>query len=325
MQYLDNHLVLPLLFAQGIDLAPQLGHRLSLRLQLGLVLQVLSESIDNFLLRGLNGRLLVLVGPLHPIPKVQRKQEVEKEVGPAHNKRFLCSVQIETIDGVFVTSGDAKPRVKDAENSAASMMIRGLQDTKFKILLTAPIREREREMDLSKHRTGVLKGALVVMGLCLGGYILGPPLYWHLAAVSHSSSSNSCPPCICDCASQPFLSLPQGLSNTSFADCVKHDPEASNEMEKNFTELLSEELKLQEAETLENQQRADMALLEAKKMASQYQKEADKCNSGMETCEEAREKAEAALVAQKKLTAMWELRARQRGWKEGITKSQAES
>ncbi|KAF8391578.1 hypothetical protein HHK36_023884 [Tetracentron sinense] len=103
----------------------------------------------------------------------------------------------------------------------------------------------------------------------------------------------------------------------SSADCVKHDPEVSDEMEKNFTELLSEELKLREAEALENQQRADMALLEAKKMASQYQKEADKCNSGMETCEEAREKAEAVLVTQKKLTAMWELRARQRGWKEG--------
>lgn len=92
----------------------------------------------------------------------------------------------------------------------------------------------------------------------------------------------------------------------------------SEDTEKNFAELLTEELKLREAEALENQQRADMALLEAKKITSQYQKEADKCSSGMETCEEAREKAEATLVAQKKLTAMWELRARQRGWKEGI-------
>jgi hypothetical protein len=98
--------------------------------------------------------------------------------------------------------------------------------------------------------------------------------------------------------------------------CMKRDPEVSEEMEKSFTDLLSEEVKLKEAEALENQQRADMALLEAKKMASQYQKDADKCSSGMETCEEAREKAEATLEAQKKLTAMWELRARQRGWKD---------
>lgn len=111
----------------------------------------------------------------------------------------------------------------------------------------------------------------------------------------------------------------------SHADCAKHDPEVSEDTEKNFADLLTEELKLREAESLESQQRADMALLEAKKMTSQYQKEADKCNSGMETCEEAREKAEAALVAQKKLTAMWELRARQRGWKEGVAKSHAQS
>jgi hypothetical protein len=109
------------------------------------------------------------------------------------------------------------------------------------------------------------------------------------------------------------------------ADCAKHDPEVSEDTEKNFAELLMEELKLREAEALENHQRADMALLEAKKITSQYQKEADKCNSGMETCEEAREKAEAGFVAQKRLTAMWELRARQRGWKEGITNSHAQA
>lgn len=88
---------------------------------------------------------------------------------------------------------------------------------------------------------------------------------------------------------------------------------------------MSEELKLRESEALESQQRADIQLLEAKKMTSQYQKEADKCNSGMETCEEAREKAEAALVSQKKLTAMWETRARQKGWKEGTGTSRTQS
>ncbi|KAJ4977491.1 hypothetical protein NE237_002597 [Protea cynaroides] len=168
---------------------------------------------------------------------------------------------------------------------------------------------------------GVLKGTITVLALCLAGYILGPPLYWHLS----EGLISSCPPCVCDCASQPLLSIPEGLRNASFADCGKHDPEVSEDMETNFSELLSEELKLREAEAMENHQRADMALLEAKKLASQYQKEADKCNSGMETCEEAREKAEAALLAQKKLTALWEMRARQKGWKEGSTKSHAHS
>ncbi|XP_075522132.1 uncharacterized protein LOC142555242 [Primulina tabacum] len=173
-------------------------------------------------------------------------------------------------------------------------------------------------------RTGVVKAALAIMAVCLAGYIVVPPLYWHLkegiAAVSHSSSQN-CPPCDCDCDFQPLLSISPGLNNTSLSDCAKHDPEVNEDTQKNFAELLSEELKTREAETLENQRRADMALLEAKKMTSQYQKEADKCNSGMETCEEAREKAEAALLNQKQVTAMWELRARQKGWSESQSQS----
>ena len=118
-----------------------------------------------------------------------------------------------------------------------------------------------------------------------------------------------------------FLSLP--IFRTICTDCAKHDPEVNEEMEKNFTELLSEELKLREAEATEKQRQADLALLEAKKVASQFQKEADKCNSGMETCEEAREKAEAALQEQRRMTTLWEQRARQRGWKEGQFRSQA--
>ncbi|KAG5596762.1 hypothetical protein H5410_037994 [Solanum commersonii] len=108
-------------------------------------------------------------------------------------------------------------------------------------------------------------------------------------------------------------------------NCAKRDPEVGEDTEKNFADLLSEELKLREAEASENQRKADMALLEAKKLTSQYMKEADKCNSGMETCEEAREKAEVLLLAQKKITATWEMRARQKGWKEGASKSRSQS
>lgn len=97
---------------------------------------------------------------------------------------------------------------------------------------------------------------------------------------------------------------------------MKHDPDMTEEMERNFTDLLSDELRLKEAEAQEKRQRADIALLEAKKMASQFQKEADKCSSGMETCELARERAEEALERQRDLSAMWELRAKQKGWRE---------
>ncbi|XP_052737008.1 uncharacterized protein LOC128197981 isoform X2 [Vigna angularis] len=174
----------------------------------------------------------------------------------------------------------------------------------------------------------VVRFGLWVAALSIAGYIVGPPLYWHLVELLNHSSSSSCTPCVCDCSSQPIISIPQFnhvLSNSSFEDCAKHDPKVDGDTENNVAELLSEELNLRETEALKNQRRADMGLLESKKIASQYQKEADKCNSRMETCEEAREKAEMALVAQKNLSALWELRARHKGWQEGLAKSNSRS
>ncbi|KAJ6978586.1 hypothetical protein NC653_026884 [Populus alba x Populus x berolinensis] len=80
--------------------------------------------------------------------------------------------------------------------------------------------------------------------------------------------------------------------------------------------------KVSEEEAQEKQQRADLALLEAKRMTSQYQKEAEKCDSGMDSCEAAREKAEKVVGEQRKHPAIWELRAREREWREGIIRSQ---
>ncbi|XP_004251917.1 ribonuclease 3-like protein 2 [Solanum lycopersicum] len=52
---------------------------------------------------------------------------IEKQVGPSHDRRFICSVQVAVAKGVVFVMGDEKTRVKDAENSAASAMIWGLQ------------------------------------------------------------------------------------------------------------------------------------------------------------------------------------------------------
>ncbi|OAP17623.1 hypothetical protein AXX17_AT1G04460 [Arabidopsis thaliana] len=183
---------------------------------------------------------------------------------------------------------------------------------------------------MARH-TAALKIGLALLGLSMAGYILGPPLYWHLTEALAAVSASSCPSCPCECSTYSAVTIPKELSNASFAgelivnDCAKHDPEVNEDTEKNYAELLTEELKLREAESLEKHKRADMGLLEAKKVTSSYQKEADKCNSGMETCEEAREKAELALVEQKKLTSRWEERARQKGWREGSTKPNVKS
>jgi len=53
------------------------------------------------------------------------------------------------------------------------------------------------------------------------------------------------------------------------------NPELNGETEKNFVELFLEDLKVRETKALKNQRRVHMALLESKKIVSQYQKEAD--------------------------------------------------
>ncbi|CAN6342540.1 unnamed protein product [Urochloa humidicola] len=49
--------------------------------------------------------------------------KLEKEGGTANERKFLCSVQVETQSGTFVAIGHPMSRVKDAENSAAQKMV----------------------------------------------------------------------------------------------------------------------------------------------------------------------------------------------------------
>ncbi|MCO5548174.1 hypothetical protein L7F22_001632 [Adiantum nelumboides] len=151
----------------------------------------------------------------------------------------------------------------------------------------------------------IVKSTAVLMAAGLMLYMLSPPFHWKSAkGVTHSSFSRGCSACLCDClAASESMFLP---------DCGK----VQEDVDPRSLDLLVEELKLQEVTAEESQRRADAALLEAKKVASQYQKEAEKCSSGMETCEEARERSEAALAAQKRISAMWERRARQLGWRD---------
>ena len=97
-------------------------------------------------------------------------------------------------------------------------------------------------------------------------------------------------------------------------DCGKDDPDLKEEMEKQFVDLLSEELKLQETVGEEHIHHMNITFGEARRLASQYQKEAEKCNAATEICEGARERAEALLLKERKITSLWERRARQVGW-----------
>ncbi|KAJ6819470.1 uncharacterized protein M6B38_402315 [Iris pallida] len=176
-------------------------------------------------------------------------------------------------------------------------------------------------MSSSRRSGACVRCCLVIFAVASALCVSGPALYWRFNKgfrdKASSSSSPSCPPCVCDCP--PPLSLQKiapGLVNLSVTDCGKNDPELNKEMEKQFVDLLTEELKLQEAVSAEHTHHMNITLVEAKRLASQYQKEAEKCNAATETCEEARERSEAALRKERRITHMWEQRARHHGWQD---------
>ncbi|XP_061344869.1 uncharacterized protein LOC133290770 [Gastrolobium bilobum] len=166
---------------------------------------------------------------------------------------------------------------------------------------------------------GCLRLCLVLFAVVSALGVCGPALYWRfknrITLRNSNSNSNSCPPCLCDCP--PPLSLFQvapGLANLSVSDCGSNDPDLKEEMEKQFVDLLTEELKLQESVAEAHTRHMNITLAEAKRVASQYQREGDKCITATETCEQARERAEAILIKERKITLAWERRARQMGW-----------
>ncbi|KAK3144334.1 hypothetical protein QOZ80_4AG0311660 [Eleusine coracana subsp. coracana] len=165
---------------------------------------------------------------------------------------------------------------------------------------------------------------LVILAVASALGVSGPAFYWRYkkgfsssspATVAVATSAPSCPPCTCDCPAPLSLkSIAPGLANFSITDCGKNNPELAKEMEKQFVDLLNEELKLQQIVAEEHSHHMNATLVEAKRQATQYQREAEKCNAATETCEEAREQSEAAISKERKLTALWEQRARELGW-----------
>ncbi|KAL1350607.1 hypothetical protein HN51_014639 [Arachis hypogaea] len=154
---------------------------------------------------------------------------------------------------------------------------------------------------------GVLKWVLVWMSFCFIVFKVGPPSQWRLkdATTVHSP----CPSC-----EECFCSLPEYPFNPS--DCGKHDPAMSEEMHKDPVTMLSEEINLQKIVANESMEHARRLVMDARKSISHYQEEAVKCNLAVETCEEARERAETQLIQERRLTALWENRAREYGWKD---------
>ncbi|GAA0157242.1 hypothetical protein LIER_14552 [Lithospermum erythrorhizon] len=163
---------------------------------------------------------------------------------------------------------------------------------------------------------GTVRCLLFLVIFMLICYVVKPPS--SLRGGSNAEILAACSPCVCDCSTEAdfILTMPFDGFNETFADCGKNDPEMSEEMEKDFVALLSEEVTLQKNVTLDSLEHTRVLLLAAKRVSLKYQNEAEKCNAGVETCEEARERAEATLREERKLTAVWEARARDNGWSE---------
>ncbi|KAL6549630.1 hypothetical protein OROHE_008361 [Orobanche hederae] len=169
---------------------------------------------------------------------------------------------------------------------------------------------------MSRRSATCLRCCLVIFAVVSALCVSGPALYFKFKkGLKFNGASASCPPCNCKCAPpESLFQIVPGLANLSVTDCGKNDPDVKEEMEKQFVDLLSEELKLQESVGEEHTQHMNTTLREAKRLASQYQKEAEKCNTATETCEGAREQSEVLLTKEKKITLLWERRARQLGW-----------
>ncbi|KAK3200355.1 hypothetical protein Dsin_023770 [Dipteronia sinensis] len=163
---------------------------------------------------------------------------------------------------------------------------------------------------------------VMVVGVLLVCYIVGPPLYWSLRR-SSSTGQASCLCVVCNCPSEFDISFPlgAGVTNGSFTDCGKNDPDLNEEMEKDIVSLLSEEITLQKMVANDSLEHTNELIMSARKSSSQYQREAEKCNTGIETCEAARERAEEELVVECRLAELWEKRAREQGWKEDDRRS----
>ncbi|KAH8490983.1 hypothetical protein Peur_064932 [Populus x canadensis] len=161
---------------------------------------------------------------------------------------------------------------------------------------------------------GALRVVLALVAMFFVVYIVGPGLF------SKGSSNDAQASCFCDCnCFEVDLSLTLEFINNSYPECGKHDPEISEEMKKGVADLISEEIDLQKRVANETLEQTRNLVTTARRISLQYQTEAQKCSAHTETCEAGRERAEAGLVEERKLTALWEQRALELGWGENIT------
>lgn len=53
---------------------------------------------------------------------------IEEDPSPSNGNNYVSSVKVVTADGVLFMMGDGRSKIKDAESSAASLMLGALQE-----------------------------------------------------------------------------------------------------------------------------------------------------------------------------------------------------
>ncbi|OWM63791.1 uncharacterized protein LOC116215064 [Punica granatum] len=150
--------------------------------------------------------------------------------------------------------------------------------------------------------------------LCLVAFVLGSMavtvIKWRRTSTSLAylspAAGTSCSSCSCQCAVKPGH-LPRP------SDCRETDPNMKKVLQHRIS-LLKEEIDLRVTVARESLKRTETAIEMSKKTSARFQNEAAKCRICVETCEEVRERAEAELVEERRLTKLWEKRARKHGW-----------
>ncbi|KAH6822667.1 RNAse THREE-like protein 2 [Perilla frutescens var. hirtella] len=92
-------------------------------------------NVDTFYEINKDGEIEAAKQKLHELCGKQKwpkpNYKIHNEVGSAHQKRYTCSVEIEISEGVLFMIGNEKPRVREAENSAASLMLFALKNSNY--------------------------------------------------------------------------------------------------------------------------------------------------------------------------------------------------
>ncbi|KAK4781691.1 hypothetical protein SAY86_015793 [Trapa natans] len=173
------------------------------------------------------------------------------------------------------------------------------------------------------RRRRFLRCVSMALMLCLTAFIVGSTLVavfeWRrsssplttssVSSISAAADASSCLSCSCRCHVKPHRCPHR-------PDYVKTQPNRKDLLDR--IALLKEEIELLKTVARDSLKHTDAVIVALKRNSRRFQSEASKCRAWMETCEKGREMAEAEIVKERRLTKLWENRAREMRWRDNM-------